>query len=153
MEPFLQEYLKRLEALHNDVKAVLAGLPQAGLDWSPGVEMNSLGVLAVHIAGAETYWSSDVITGRPSGRDREAEFRSMGLDEAALGERLERSLAQVQQNLEQLQLVDAAAQRRVPSDGRIVTLGWALSHLLSHTALHLGQMQLTRQLWEQRSGL
>ena len=30
MEPFLQEYLKRLEALHNDVKAVLEGLPRQG---------------------------------------------------------------------------------------------------------------------------
>jgi hypothetical protein len=29
-------------------------------------------------------------------------------------------------------------------------VGWALCHILKHTALHLGHLQITRQLWEQR---
>ena len=33
--------------------------------------------------------------------------------------------------------------------GRAFTVAWALLHALEHTTLHLGQIQLTRQLWEQ----
>ncbi len=40
--------------------------------------------------------------------------------------------------------------RTDPRDGREYTVAWALFHALEHTALHLGQMQLTRQLWEQQ---
>jgi hypothetical protein len=29
-------------------------------------------------------------------------------------------------------------------------IAWSLLHALEHTALHLGHMQLTRQLWEQQ---
>jgi ankyrin repeat protein len=29
-------------------------------------------------------------------------------------------------------------------------VAWCLAHALEHTALHLGHMQITRQLWEQR---
>jgi hypothetical protein len=31
-------------------------------------------------------------------------------------------------------------------------VAWALLHALEHTTLHLGQIQLTRQLWEQVKG-
>lgn len=31
------------------------------------------------------------------------------------------------------------------------TVAWRLAHALEHTALHLGHMEITRQLWEQNS--
>jgi hypothetical protein len=33
-------------------------------------------VIIAHIAEAEKYWLGDVVVGAPSGRDREAEFKS-----------------------------------------------------------------------------
>lgn len=88
MQPFFEEYLDRLEELHDDVRRTIAGLPQEALDWAPGLDMNSLGVLAVHLAGAERYWIGDVVGRDLSGRDRDAEFRARGLGAAALSERL-----------------------------------------------------------------
>jgi len=40
----------------------------------------------------------------------------------------------------------------VTTGGNEVTVGWALLHALEHATLHLGQIQLTRQLWEQSKG-
>jgi hypothetical protein len=36
-----------------------------------------------------------------------------------------------------------------PRDGHEFTMAWALLHALDHATLHLGQIQITRQLWEQ----
>jgi uncharacterized damage-inducible protein DinB len=148
VEPFFADYLDRLEMLHADVQAAIQGLPQQALDWVPGPEMNSLSVLAVHLAGAERYWLGDVVTGQSSGRDRDAEFQVHGLRSKVLIERLADSLAYVRTVLSELSLQDLAQPHTSPRDGRLYTVGWALAHALEHTALHTGQIQLTRQLWD-----
>jgi len=150
MEQPFEEYLERLEALHAAAGRSIEGLPQAALDWAPGPDMNSLCVLVVHLACAERYWIGDVVGRDPSGRDRDAEFRAQGLDAAALKERLADALAHARGVLEALTLADLAALRVSPRDGRTYTVAWALAHALTHTALHVGHMEVTRQLWEQR---
>ncbi|MBC8448027.1 MAG: DinB family protein [Chloroflexi bacterium] len=150
MLPLLEGYLERLQALHADIGRTIEGLPQAALDWVPGPEMNSLAVLAVHVAGAERYWIGDVVGGDPSGRDRAAEFHTQGLDAAALQARLAATLAHSQAVLEKLTLADLEATVVSPRDGRGFTGAWCLAHALEHTALHLGHVQITHQLWEQR---
>lgn len=37
----------------------------------------------------------------------------------------------------------------VPRGNQEYTAAWAILHALEHTALHTGQIQLARQLWEQ----
>jgi uncharacterized damage-inducible protein DinB len=151
MLPILEAYLNRLEELHDDLRQALARLPQAALDWSPGPEMNSLGVLAIHVAGAERFWVGDIAGGDPAPRDRPAEFRSHGMDGIALTTLLDASLAYTAATLERLTLPDLEV-RRAAGDRGEVTVAWALFHNLQHVAIHLGQMQLTRQLWEQQHG-
>lgn len=92
MHPFFQDYLDRLQRLHDYIERAIQGLPQTALDWVPGPNMNSLSVLIVHVTGAERYWIGDVVGRDPSGRDREAEFRAQGLDVATLKKRLADSL-------------------------------------------------------------
>lgn len=150
MVSVLENYLERLQALHADIERTIEGLPPPALDWVPGPDMNSLGVLAVHVAGAERYWIGDVVGRDPSGRDRAAEFRTRGLDAAALKACLAETLAYSQAVLERLTLPDLEATRVSLRDGREFTVAWCLAHALEHTALHLGQMQITRQLWEQQ---
>lgn len=143
-------YLERLEALHNDLNRAIADLPVDALNWSPGLEMNSLAVLAAHTAGAERYWIGDVVAGDDSQRNRAAEFRTQAASAAALIDRLDAALAHSRSVLERLTLADLDQQRLASRDGREVTVAWALAHALEHTATHLGHMQLMRQLWEQR---
>lgn len=150
MQQFFADYLDRLQDLHAGIADAIDSLPLAALDWVPGPDMNSLSVLVVHLTGAERYWIGDVAAREPSGRDRPAEFRAQGLEGGALARRLSDSLAYCRGVLESLTLQDLAAPRTSPRDGRTFTVGWALAHALEHTALHLGHIQITRQLWDER---
>ena len=143
-------YLERLEALHNDLNRVIADLPVEALNWSPGPEMNSLAVLATHTAGAERYWIGDVVARDDSQRDRAAEFRAQAVSAQALIDRLDTALAHSRGVLEQLNLATLDEKRLAPRGGDEVTVAWALTHALEHTAIHLGHMQIVRQLWTQR---
>ena len=149
MLTILAEYAERLQFLHAAIEQIINGLPQAALDWTPGPEMNSIHVLAVHVAGSERYWIGDIAGNDPSDRDRDAEFRSGGLDTHALIDLLDRTLAHSRAVLEGLELADLEELRVSPRNGRQVTIAWCLAHALEHTALHLGHMEITKQLWEQ----
>jgi uncharacterized damage-inducible protein DinB len=150
MLPALKDYFDILTTLHDAMKMAIAGLSLEALDWQPGPEMNSIAVLVVHTAGAERYWIGDVAGGQPSGRDRQAEFRTEELDEAALVAHLDRALVESEQILAPLTLEDLSAVRRSTMHDRECTVMWALLHALEHSAIHLGHIQMTRQLWEER---
>ena len=148
MEQAFVDYMERMQVLHDEIARCVTGLSQAALDWIPAPEMNSIGVLVAHVAGAESYWVGDVAGQEPSGRDRDAEFRTKGVDAATLLQRLTDQTAHTRAVLERLSVDELADERVSPRDGRIFTVAWALSHALEHTALHTGHIQLTRQLWD-----
>jgi hypothetical protein len=153
MERFYQDYLDRLESYHNEFKAALAGLSVVALDWTPGREMNSLCVLVVHTMGATRYFVGDVVAQIPSNRDRPAEFQARGLDEAALRQRLDDTLAFTHTALDKLALQDLEAARTSPlHPDETFTVGSTLVRVLAHAGLHLGHAQITRQLWDHNYG-
>jgi uncharacterized damage-inducible protein DinB len=151
MDSFYADYLERLQDVHREMDKSLAGLSQAAVDWSPGPEMNSLGVLAAHTAGAERYWIGDVVGRDPSQRVREHEFETAGMGAAALQARLAQALAHSQQVLARLTLADLGEERHASRHDRNYTVAWALLHALDHTAEHMAHMQMVRQLWEQQA--
>jgi len=151
MQTFYADYLNLLESCHKDFIKVLDGLPSEALDWSPGMDMNSINVLVVHSMGAERFWIGDVAMQESSDRNRDSEFKAHGLNGDALKKQLDDTLAYTSQALEKLTLADLESLRPHPGNGREFTVGWSLLHALEHSTSHLGQMQLTRQLWEQSS--
>jgi uncharacterized damage-inducible protein DinB len=144
-----KEILDRFQELHTDIEHAFDGLLPEALDWSPGGEMNSIGVLVFHLTGAERFWVGDVACQEPSDRDRAAEFRTHGVEAAVLKQRMAEATTYLQKALETLTLADLEAVRTSPRDGRTFTVAWALLHALEHTAMHAGHIQLTRQLWKQ----
>ena len=152
MQTFFNEYLKILQNCHKDIHDAMEGLPPAALDWTPGPDTNSIGVLVFHLTGAERYWIGDVAAQDPSERDRDAEFRVHDLSADVLKKRLTDNLEYTRTALEKFTLQDLETIRVSARDGREFTMAWTLLHALEHTALHLGQIQLTRQLWEQSKG-
>jgi uncharacterized damage-inducible protein DinB len=148
MQTFFKEYLKLLQECHNDILKALDGLPQAALDWKPGHDMNSISVLLVHIAGS-TRHMINVAVQEPSDRDREAEFIAQNLGADILKQRLADNLEYIQQVVDKMSLEDLGTTTLVSASGREYTTAWGLLHALDHANLHLGQIQLTRQLWEQ----
>lgn len=151
MDTFFEDYLERLHSLHRDIEEAFTGLPQEALDWAPLNDSNSINVLVTHLTGAERYWIGDVAAQDSSNRNRDAEFEVKGLDAAALKQRLQNSENYARQVLENMQVADLGQERISPRNDRTFTVSWALLHALEHTALHLGHIQITRQLWEQKS--
>jgi hypothetical protein len=113
--------------------------------------MNSLAVVVTHLAGAQRYWIGDVVGGEPSGRVREAEFQAREQEAGHLLALLDQTLAHSRKTLEGLEAADLGAARVASRDGLIYSVAWCLAHALEHTALHLGHIELTRQMWQEHS--
>jgi len=156
----LDNYRRRLDDLRRQVCELIAGLPAEALNWRPieGAKdehaTNSLAVLATHIAGAEHFWIAEVIGGRPATRDRDAEFAAQAGDAAELCRRLEATGVETAEVLAALSAADPSGRASGQSldgvreaRGRTVPVRWGILHVVDHTALHLGHMQLTLQLW------
>jgi uncharacterized damage-inducible protein DinB len=152
MQTFFTEYIRLLQQSHNEILEALDGLPSGALDWSPGPDMNSISVLVVHLTGAERYWIGDVAAQDPKERDRDAEFRVRDVGMDVLKNRLGDNLEYARNVLENFTVQDLETTRLSARDGRTFTVAWALLHALEHTTLHLGQIQLTRQLWKEWKG-
>jgi len=150
MHAFYEQFLGCLDRLHGEIAQAVDGLPAEALDWSPGPDMNSLGVLMAHVAGSEKHWLGDIIAGETTDRDREAEFRSRGREVSGLKAGLDEMLAYGRSIVARLSPDDLTANRKAYADGRTMAVGECLLHVLRHTALHAGHMQITRQLWEAR---
>ncbi len=152
MQKFYEEYLKILQECHKDILKAMDGLPPTALDWTSGPDMNSISVLVYHLTGAERYWIGDVAAQDPKERDRDAEFRVRDVEMNVLKNRLEDNLEYARNALNQLTIQDLQTTRKSARNGRTFTVAWALLHALEHATLHLGQIQITRQLWEQSKG-
>ena len=152
MPTFFSEYLDLLEDCQNGILQAIDGLPQDALDWIPGQDMNSINVLLAHITGSERFWIGDIAAQESSNRDRDAEFRVRGVEADVFRKRLVDNLEYARTVLDTMSLQDLEATRIRPSDGREFTVTYALIHALEHAREHLGQIQLTRQLWEQLRG-
>ncbi|MFQ6014157.1 MAG: DinB family protein [Anaerolineae bacterium] len=150
MDSEVHHYLHMIEDLRDQVSDLIANLPAEALNWRPveGIEdhaTNSLAVLATHIAGAEHFWIAEVIGGQPPTRDRHAEFATKATGPAELRRRLEETGVETREALSSLRKVDLDGTREV--NGRTVPVRWAILHVIDHTALHLGHMEITYQLW------
>lgn len=153
MEPIFAAVLSRLEEMHQDYFEYMDGLSSEELDWSPGREMNSLCVLAVHVTAAERFWIGLGIDD-VSERDRPAEFRAAGYELEALQARFRANSAFFReafsrQDLSRLsEMVDVGDYMDRPP--QLVTRGYALLRGLDHTAEHMGHAGMTRQLLDRR---
>ncbi len=151
MDALFADYLERLTTLHDGFKETLEGLPQAALDWEPGPDMNSLNVLIAHVAGSQRFWIGNMIGLDPSDRVRSEEFKVQGLELPELFRLLDDALAHSRPVLTNCSLSDLEQRHESPlHNGRSFRVAWSLLHNLEHVALHLGHVQIMRQLWEQQ---
>jgi hypothetical protein len=151
MLPFYETLAERFHDLHEQTRNDLNSLPPEALDWIPGHEMNSISVIITHITGAERFLIGDVVMQDPSNRNRDAEFLVKGLTKPDLNRRLDETETYLKEAFKKLTMEDLSAERLHPRHGNQVKVAWALLHALDHIATHLGHVNLTAQLWHQRS--
>ncbi len=145
----VQNYIAALRDRRADLLQTLTDLNGDALNWRPLAEdANSLYALAVHSLGAERRWVHEWIGGRTIDRDRAAEFRARGEDVPVLRAQSETVARDSEAILAQLTEPDLEQLRGDP--GRLHSVRYCIVHVLEHYNEHLGQMRLTRQLWENR---
>jgi uncharacterized damage-inducible protein DinB len=151
MPSFFDELRNRFHELHTDLISSIKDLPDEAMDWVPGRDMNSISVLVTHLTGSERYLIG-VALDEPPERDRQAEFKVKGLPSAKLVARLTETDEYVLKALVRLSGQDLTREHLSPRSQKQVTAGWCILHSLDHSAIHTGQLQITRQLWEQKKG-
>jgi hypothetical protein len=135
--------MRELEGLDDE-------LLNRALPFSPA---NTLFQLGTHVAGSARWWTITNTGGTDFHRDRPSEFTASGTG-ADLRADLERLMDEIAAHLATLDpsalngpLTHAqASMSHWPAD-RPMTQRDAIHHALEHTGLHLGHMQLTRQVF------
>ncbi|MEW5718014.1 MAG: DUF664 domain-containing protein [Chloroflexota bacterium] len=144
----IQNYISTLRERRADLLQTLDGLSADALNWRPlPEEANSLYALAFHSLGAERRWIHEVVGQRKIERDRAAEFRARGDDVAALRVLYDGVTRDSEEILARLVAAELDALRDQPQPHSV---RWCILHVVEHYNEHLGQMRLTRQLWENR---
>lgn len=141
-----EEYLYYTDrALDGMVRIVTElGDERAGRRPLPGA--NSPFALLTHCLGVVEYWAGTLVAGRPSRRDRDAEFTAEGRV-GDLVARVGRVRAQFAADVRAA--VPHEAPRGTPPAGfqgpdRVATQGAALQHVFEELAQHHGQMEILR---------
>lgn len=149
MDSVLKETIAtRLDELLLQMAGTFPDLPVEALDWTPDPAVNSISVLIIHSTGALRFWVGELIGGQPSHRDRQAEFEVKDLSKFDLRDRLEQTRTLVQAVLTEV-TPDQLMQKYYSTIHKQYYTGiYALVHALTHTALHLGHLEMLREAWE-----
>lgn len=147
---YAESIRQRLEA----VVSCLDGLTEAQLNWRPSAaEGNSAYAIATHTLGNARAWVLGIACGQEMRRDRPAEFAATGADASRVREQLASLTAQIATALEAM-TPDQLERRFVPpqelwgggNPAHEITPRYALLHVIEHASLHLGHIELTRDL-------
>ncbi len=158
-DPLLTAGHTTVQRTFADMRESIASFPVEALNWKPaGEDSNSVAVLAVHSLHSTRSWLT-IATGEPlPERDRASEFRVSAEDGTSLFTLFDGIVADCLNLLAPSRTVDWGIMREThtrpnPEDDWKVPGAWALLHAIEHLREHLGQMQLTRQLWDmERAG-
>ncbi len=148
MTSVVEAWAQVLEELHQEIFKVVEPLTDEQINWVHPHLSNTVGILLRHVAGSERYWISEIVGGRSAHRERASEFVREPLQKVPLLEGLRQAYASVREVLDDLTEAELHQEVELPggSQPRRVTKKWALLHSLTHTAYHLGQLQLYRKM-------
>ena len=137
--------LSELELLGERLRNAIDGVSQAQLDRVLERDTNSMVVLVTHTCGSLVDWLSTA-AGRSVPRDRDAEFRAKARSANDLRQQIDRAWAAAPELVRAATSAGLQVVRRRSRDGVDQNAAWCLAHALKHTAEHVGQIELTRQL-------
>ncbi len=148
----LETYTASLRFRFGQMAAVAATMTDDELNRAPAAEGgNSIYALAAHTAGNARAWVLGIACGQPLRRDRPAEFASSG-DSASLQSLLLGTLDEITSALAALPQ-ERLDERVLPSrehwglrEPHEISRRYAVLQVIEHASLHLGHMELTRDL-------
>jgi hypothetical protein len=152
MNPEIETYSKYIRKQIADIHEALKGMSDEQLNQWPDLPgANSGYVIAIHVLGNARAWVLGIVCGQNLRRDRPAEFASSGTYEAlrkesgVLSGEIDSALAALDPQ--------RLSERLVPSqelwgegEPHEISVREALAQVLEHASMHLGQIQVTRDL-------
>jgi hypothetical protein len=153
MDAEIEGYRRQIQSLLERVCACLEGLSEEQLNWRPPVHgANSAYAIAAHGIGCARAFVLGIACGQDVERDRSAEFRALGPDATDLTAQARRLSEDMETALAALP-PSALDQRLLPprslfGEGELkeVSVREVLLDVVEHTSLHLGQLQIMRDL-------
>lgn len=135
--------LRELDSFKQEINL----FPDDDLLWvAPGGVTNSVGNLALHVAGNLRHFVGAVLGNTAYVRNRDAEFNTRGLDRAAVLRELDAAIAEVASTLGALDSARMDQPYPLPVGGITVSTRRFLIHLATHLAWHLGQAGYLRRI-------
>lgn len=140
-----------LKALHSDMQFLIKGVPSAGLNWQPGANTNALWALTLHTLGTTLHLLATAADIEPRWQEwqRATELAATGDDPGLLL----RAIRNMDDFLDKVFSVLEEESPETERDwlGKPKPVSYLVAHAVEHAGRHVGQMELTRQLWDQRS--
>jgi hypothetical protein len=153
MNDEIAAYEASINSRLSQICACLDGMTPEQLNARPPLSgANSAWVLATHTLGNARAWVLGIACGQPIGRDRPAEFASAGDDAAQFGadaEQFSREMAQALAQLDPARLdyrLVPAKELWGENEPHEISVRDALLQVIEHASLHLGHLQVTRDL-------
>ncbi len=146
------ELIRLLEDQHTYAGHAIQNASKEALNWKPAsTPCDSLAGLVRHIVAVQRLWLDAVAAGEVVPPELATAHTATAESSEELQRLLDDSLARSRTRLESLttEQFDEMRERR----GRALTVRWAAYHTLEHTALHVGHMQLTRQVYDEQAGM
>ena len=149
MTPEIASFWRFITSSIDRLLACLEGLDEAELNWKPLDSANSLYVLATHTLGNTEENLLAVLGGQAMQRRREAEFEAEGISAEALQARWGELRERIEASLARLPAEALDQPRNHPRRGQLPGRE-VLIIVARHTAEHMGQAMLTRDLLESK---
>jgi uncharacterized damage-inducible protein DinB len=153
MNSEIESLSRQVRSILERVSACVDGLSEAQLNWRPPIDGgNSLYVIATHTVGNARAFVLGIACGESLERDRPAEFRASGRDARDLTANARRLSDEIDAALARLSASDLDRRLLPPQslwgegEAQEISVREAILHVVEHASIHLGQLQLTRDL-------
>ena len=135
--------VRELKAIERELNAY----PTEEQIWQlPAGLPNSGGTLALHAAGNLQHFLGTVLGGTSYVRDRDAEFQRRNVPRSELIEELRRAESVVRDTLQRIDAASLETTYPLPVANRRLTTSDFLTHLATHLAYHVGQLDFHRRI-------
>ena len=131
--------VRLLQDYPGQIGACLDLLTDEEIWWRPNEQTNAVANLVLHLAGSNRYYLEQVIGGRDTGRNRDAEFASReGYPKAKLLETWQAALRVTEEVLNGFD--PSRMMETTDRTGKVTTFAQLLLHVTHHNVVHLGQI-------------
>jgi hypothetical protein len=149
-----RDVIAQFRLVHDRLRQEIDGLDIKALNWVPIAGTNSIATILTHLVGSEEE-TLRCVAALSSERDRDAEFVGKILSMAAVLQLLDRAdelITTMTPHIDSQRLQAVFALPTLPTEEVRSGLTWLVGNY-GHACEHLGQIQLTKQLYQMEQTL